>query len=625
MAVTRIPDYDHWVEGAQGATVNVYKAGTTTLALIYSDEALTVALANPQTLLDSEVNGIRSGKWAQNVYVNEAVEIETVNRDQSAIIRPPLTTLVGEVADDATVKPTGGDTDTALKTALANVSIHVENFFGPLSLNNSASNTTKIGNAVGIAGAAGGGFVVVPAGTWPFTTLNLPKGVILIGQGVDATELQSQTAGDVITLSGDRCGLSRMTLNGVDRQAGSNGIFSKANDELRFQEVLIKSFDTGMHFKGARSCEWGNLSLNACNTGAKLHGDVDAGGGADGDIFAYNRWQGGVVSENLTTGVELSYEDRSCFHNALKGLSFTDNVDVAVKINGARYTGLAECEWGGNTTDLDVNDDDDSTVTDNTVIGLHVRNSRIDTGIILMQGTCQDVLFELTQLTGAITITLTSVTNNVLCRDCTEESVTLGGNDAVRWTRIRSILSGASAGLTTDATATKAWSLEMAPGQVVLATAKVIANGRNNIERAIYHIEVGAVRPGSTLSYDAQAVNYTVGGTLTGATSGATALITADADAGATGDLTLREIVGEFENNEIITDDSGGSATANGTLVGQSVILDTVGVVSHRTAYETDANYACTFVANGTELEVQVTGVAADVSEWQVFVTVESS
>jgi len=69
------------------------------------------------------------------------------------------------------------------------------------------------------------------------------------------------------------------------------------------------------------------------------------------------------------------------------------------------------------------------------------------------------------------------------------------------------------------------------------------------------------------LSYGTQTSNFTVGSTLTGATSGATATIIADADAGATGTLTLANIVGEFVSGEIITDAGlPGSATTTSVV-----------------------------------------------------------
>ncbi len=77
----------------------------------------------------------------------------------------------------------------------------------------------------------------------------------------------------------------------------------------------------------------------------------------------------------------------------------------------------------------------------------------------------------------------------------------------------------------------------------------------------------GTLAAAFLLDYDAQSANFTPGAVLTGATSGATATITSDTDAGATGTLVLATVVGTFLDNEIIADDnvSPGSATANRT------------------------------------------------------------
>jgi len=69
-----------------------------------------------------------------------------------------------------------------------------------------------------------------------------------------------------------------------------------------------------------------------------------------------------------------------------------------------------------------------------------------------------------------------------------------------------------------------------------------------------------------TLAYDAQTANFTVGALVTGGTSGATAIIAQDADGGATGTLTLKDVLGTFLDNELITDTAGGSADVNGVL-----------------------------------------------------------
>tara|TARA_Y100000310_G_scaffold157840_2_gene157299 strand:+ start:11237 stop:13588 length:2352 start_codon:yes stop_codon:yes gene_type:complete len=69
-----------------------------------------------------------------------------------------------------------------------------------------------------------------------------------------------------------------------------------------------------------------------------------------------------------------------------------------------------------------------------------------------------------------------------------------------------------------------------------------------------------------TLNYDAQTANFTVGEVLTGGTSNATALIVEDTDSGTAGTLNLIITSGTFQDNETITDASGGSATSDGTL-----------------------------------------------------------
>ena len=89
----------------------------------------------------------------------------------------------------------------------------------------------------------------------------------------------------------------------------------------------------------------------------------------------------------------------------------------------------------------------------------------------------------------------------------------------------------------------------------------------------LFYIGNGGEKVGKltmTLAYDNQSANFTVGKTITGGTSGATATIVADNDAGATGTLTLRDVVGVFEDDEEITDDNGtpGTADVNGVLSG---------------------------------------------------------
>lgn len=113
------------------------------------------------------------------------------------------------------------------------------------------------------------------------------------------------------------------------------------------------------------------------------------------------------------------------------------------------------------------------------------------------------------------------------------------------------------------------------------------------------HNDVSRVGPLNTLPYDAQSGNFTAGLTVTGGTSGATATIVSDVDAGATGTLTLSQISGMFVDNETITDSSTGSATVNRTFA--SLITNGVwtgATLGSQTAL-TDSGYPLTLFSIG--------------------------
>lgn len=78
--------------------------------------------------------------------------------------------------------------------------------------------------------------------------------------------------------------------------------------------------------------------------------------------------------------------------------------------------------------------------------------------------------------------------------------------------------------------------------------------------------DVSRVGPLNTLPFDSQTGNFTVGLTVTGGTSGATAKVVSQVDGGTSGTLTLDDIDGIFIDNEVITDTGGGSATVNRPL-----------------------------------------------------------
>jgi len=620
MPAQRISDFETWREGYGGAIVTVYVFGTTTKASIYTDEALTVAAANPQTLGTLNLGGRTFGKLAQPIYTAQAVSLDIDSTDQTGAIRPALTTLVAADASQATVQARAGSQDIQFRDILDRV-VNAEDHgvFLPTSDPDasSATNTATLTAAIGVASANGGGDVVIPGGTFGFTQVTLSAGVRLVGQGHEATVLQSQTGDSVITVGGDEAGLAHIKIDGVDNQSGSVGLYAKAKDFIRLDDIEMKNFETGIHMQGGRKAQWHDVDIDGCGTGAKLHGDNDASGGADGDHFMFNEWDGGIVQNCTTAGVQFSYVDKRCWHNTIKNVGFESISGVALNINGARFTDLYGCWWTGCTTNFAVDDDDDTdAITENTVIGLFFRGGSLSGGAATLTGTCQDVVLEAMNISD-VDFTLTSPTGNILVQDCIEDSdVTISGQ-GTKYTRWRRVNEGRSSGITTDATATNAWSIDVQPGQIGYLDARVLGNRRNGTTIAQYHRVAKISRPGSSSAYENQTANFTVGGVLTGGTSGATARITADSDSGATGTLTLRDIVGTFADGETITDGSGGSADVNGSLSsGGNAVIDQADTLG--TDHEDVTGWNAAFAVNGTKIELQVTGAASTTIEWVV-------
>jgi hypothetical protein len=609
--------------------VAVYLAGTTTLASVYSDEALSVTAANPQTLLSMTSNGVSYGKFAVPIYTGAAYELVINSTDETGVMRQPLTTLVAQDASLATVMAAGGSEDVAIEDIVARV-VYVTDYGEFLPTTNpsasSSTNAATLASAIGVVSSNGGGEIVLPAGTFAFTSMSIPTGVLVKGQGRAVTVLQSILGSKVVTYAGDRAGLESLTIDGVSLVASSIGVYALAKNETRFADVLIKNFATGLKFQGGQRSDWEDLYIDNCVNGALLYGDDDTSDTGLGDDFKYNGWDGGMVSNCTTTGILLKYIDRACWHNTIEDVGFVDNTGIALQIFGARWTDLKDdCWFSGNTTDIDMRDGTDTTLSsENTVVGFRMDGGAISSDMNFT-GKCQDVMFDHVEFSAG-TVTLTTVSNAIISVDALEGlTFSIAGNDATQWLRTRTSTGDwpTSYGLTTDATVTEAWSYDLAPGERVIVTANVIANGRNVIDYAVYSICQGAHRPGSTLAYDGQTVNFTKGDILTGATSGATGIITADSDSGATGTLTLRSIEGEFVDDETITDESGGTALANGVLSHQNAAL--LGSITHLiTAIESDAAWACIFGVTAAKVRVLVTGAAVKEVEWSCSVQVAS-
>jgi hypothetical protein len=624
MPVTRIDAFDIWQPGYGGASVRIVRANTNTLADVFLDEDLTDVAANPQTLLTRNLDDIEYGKWAASLYTEQAYQLVIDSVDQTGIQRPGLNTLTSENVSLSVSTVDGGTELFTLAERFARL-IDVQDYGEFLPVGSvgasAATNTASLQAATGAAAADGAGYVRIPAGTYTLNAFTLPAGVKLLGVGEGVTILQSTTAGVFVSLGGPRCGFVDMTLDGVSLVNLSIGVYGVAIDDTVFERCKIKRFQTGLRLRGGQRNDWQTFSIEQCVTGADLLGDLDAGNTGLGEPFAGNRWSGGVISLCTTTGINLEYVDRAVRDNTLDSLTFDSNTGTALRGRGNRDTVLRNPIWTGNTINLDL-DDDTPADDDSTVIGFHANGGSMVGGEIELRGRLEDIIFEGINFSD-VDITLTAPQNNVLALDCQEDGLVTLAGITTAWLRKKTTNQGVSSGLTTGNAATKAWSISLDSGQRVYLEAKVAGRQRNGTNTGFYHIAVSAGRPGATLAYDSQTANFTVGNILTGGTSGASGRIVADSDSGTTGSLTLQDVIGTFLDNEAITDGATGAAVANGTQSTSNAAL--VGsVTAIRAAQETDAGWDATFVANGPEIELRVTGASSQTVEWNCDVGVTS-
>lgn len=610
MATIRVAEFDTWRPGYGLATVRVYQAGTSTLASLFNDEDLTDPAANPQTLIQTTSGGISYGKFQAPVYVGVPYELSINSVDRTGVSRPPLTTLEDEDASDATVRVTGGSADIALADHLSR-RIDVRDYGIFLAVGevgaSTATNTATLTAAIGSAAGRGGANVHIPSGTFQISVITIPEGVVLRGESRDATILQSTQAGTVITISGDYAGLSQITIDGISQVGSSVGVLANDRDRMVMEDTLIKRFETGVERDGGTHSHWRNLTISDCDTGYKAY--------ATGADLSFNTWTGGGIELCSVIGLDMRHDGEDCIANTFTALLFSTNTGIAVRIEGALSTILRDCQWTGNTHNLTVLDES----TNHKIIGLDISGGSIDTGDLSFTGHLENVALRRMRLT-TVSVAITTPINTILVEDCEEITASITGSSTA-WLRHETAATGGTFGITTGNAATKAWAIALESGDYVYLEGKVVARQTNAVNHAFYHFAVSAQRPGATLLYDTQTGNYTKGRTITGATSGATARLQDVVDAGATGTLTLIDVVGTFVDNEIITDGAGGSATVNGTISTHPAAL--VGLVTElRPAEETNLAWDATFVENGAEIELRVTGAASATVEWTSEVTV---
>lgn len=615
MAGQLVKEFDLWRAGYQGASVQIRVAGTTQLAAIYSDTALTQAIDNPQILESYEdSSGVTYGKFSQPVYCGVAYELFINGGGVGGVYRPYIASVDGVTASNMLAKPRASGRLRELQDLFSN-QIFAEDY-GVIG-DSAATNTTTLTTAIGQAAALGGGDVILPAKTFAFNQITLSAGVRLVGAGRGATIMQSQVADKAITFDGARCGLANLTLDGVNLTAGSFGVYGVNMERTRLDGVTIKRFNRGLEARGGTQNLWRDLAIENCASGARLLGDTNSGGGGNGAEWFRNSWIGGHVETCTTDGILMSYEDTEVTNNLLQGIAFDSNTGVGLHINGARFTHFSDGSFVDNTTDIKIEDDNLATTFDLAkVLYFRCEATEFRDGTVSIEDTAEDILFEGCNFKGT-EFALTLPQNNIALLNCvTDADVTYTGDR----TKINSFYEndeGQVYGRTTDASPTKVWSSgELGAGEIIYIDATAIGNGVNATSVGVYRKVAKYKRAGFTLAFDNQTANFTLGETLTGQTSGATAIIIAQTDSGTSGSLTLRSIEGTFQDNETITT-AGGSAQANGTVVTASVaILGSVETIG--TDYEDVVGWAFTLTAATAEVEATVTGAASTTIDWSV-------
>jgi hypothetical protein len=633
-----IQEFDTWQQGYAFASVTINIAGTATPALVYTDQALTQPAGNPQTLLSkTDTQGNTYGKFAVPLYTGQPYSLSINSVDRTGIVTPPLTTLVGQDGSDLTVIPTGASVAGNLDDILAR-RINVLDFGVFLAAGqtgaSATTNTNTLNGAIGAAAGAGGGAIDIPDGLFQITSITLPQNVTLVGQGRNATTLQSTFAGKVVTIGGSQAGLKNLSLDGLNQGNGSIGLYAEMMTGVILDNVLVQRFATGIQLIGGGLYGWRELYISDCLIGYQGHGFSDSG---NGGALEFGRWDGGQIDTCSTAGIEIENLDALCDHLRFSNLLFLNNTGIAFHGLGARATLLQSCSWNGNTTDLQIEDGSPINVGQtNTTIGFECRDgSFIGTGSngaqINLKGTLKSVAFRRCEFTKE-TITITAPGNTVLAQDCRNiGGVTFGGN-AQAWTSSFTNYDGYTVCVTNSATPFPAWEMPLDSGQLALVEISVVARSRTSTDNLWVKVFRAMACSGASLAYNAETAAFTAGSVVTGQTSQATGRATAVTLSGGSGTLTLQDVTngpnGGFQLGEVITDSGGGhalvaAALAPGTVTAGNLVNTGAGLSADTGywLYRSDSAWNVGLTGQGQNAVILVTGDTNTV-EWFVNVRV---
>lgn len=612
-----IHQFDVYRAGYAGAIVEILKEGTTTRADVYLDVNLSEPADNPQVLVTRDLGGVLYGRFAASLYTPDAYYLRINGLEETGVFYPGIRTLQDQDASEANVTSNNGGIDRTAAERAADT-IHVLDFGNFLQEGGSpAENTATLLAAIGVAAAANGGDVILPAGTYEITTIELPADVVLVGQGRNATVLQSEEADSVVTITGDHAGLRHLTLDGINLNPSSIGILAKGKAQLLLGEVTVKRFDVGLKMYGGNDHHYLNLFVENCATCVNLRGDTNTSGGDDGDEFTDLSWIGGAVKESTTYGLYLQQVDDHVHSCTIQDVTFEDNVGTsAVYLQGAHHILFEDCIFTGNTVRhlLTANS------TDEDVYDIEFRSCEFTGDEIKLGGSCRDIVFDRTTLATDLIVNFNAPTNSILFRDCDEAATVTRSGSTEKLQRWQTSENGIFAVQTSSSVSTSTvFKRSLNPGEFVHISGVAVGRQRNSAAFATIDFVAAVRNPAASLPFDGQTVNFTLGNTITGGNSGATAVLQSQTDAGANGTLGLIDVVGTFEDNDPLTESGGsGNANVNGTITINA--SEMVGVVWRPTyGYGSGASqFDIDVTTLNQEMILNVLGPTTGTVDWRV-------
>lgn len=619
---TLIWQFALWRESYAGAVVEILKEGTTEFADVYADVNLSEPADNPQVLISQTVNSRDFGKFTVPLYTPDSYYLRINGIETTGVYYPGIRTLNGEDASAADVTSNkGGIPRTAGDRAA--YTVHVLDFGNLLEVDGSASeNTTTLEAAIGAAAAENGGDVILPAGTFKVTSFSLPENVVLRGQGMNATIIQSIEADSIVTVTGDYAGLRDMTLDGINLNPGSVGVLTIGHANLRLTDITIKRFAIGLKALGGSDHHYTNLVATNCGVCVTLRGDLDASNTNEGGDFTDLVWNGGSITESTEYGLHLKQVDSDVNDLSIRDLIIMDNVGTsAVFIEGATSLQFEDLTFTANTLRHLLTADTTGT-TATKFANATFRSCVIDGDEIKIAGQSKDVTFERCILSGDLSIYASAPTYPVMFIDCVEAATVTQTGDTDKISRWQQVDAGVFRGNTTPTVSTATIFKRMLnPGELVHLTVIASAVQRNAAAFGTIKKTAAAYCPAATLNYDGQTVNFTTGLTLTGGTNGGTAILQTQTDGGASGTMNLINMVGTaFADNEPLSQSTGGAAIVDGSityvdsLVIGPVQTDHYGQTAGATTFDVDVT------TSGRELRIKAVGPTTGTIDWNLLI-----